>query len=91
MVKMQAHDTSRFVGLTDRGTIEVGMKADLNVIDFDHLRLLHPKMQRDLPAGGQRLMQRAEGYVATIASGVVIAEGGRLTGARPGRLVRAGH
>ena len=91
MIKMQAHDTARFVGLTDRGTVAVGQKADLNVIDFDRLRLTHPKMQRDLPAGGQRLMQRAVGYLATIASGVVIAENGALTGARPGRLVRSGR
>ncbi len=91
VVKMQAHDTARFVGLEDRGTVAVGQKADLNVIDFERLRLTHPKMQRDLPAGGRRLMQHAIGYLATIASGEVIAENGALTGARPGRLVRAGR
>ena len=87
---MQAHDTSRYMGLTDRGTVAVGQRADLNVIDFDNLRLRHPTMQRDLPAGGQRLMQRADGYVATLVKGEVIARNGELTGARPGHLVRAG-
>lgn len=90
LVKMQAHDTARFLGLRDRGAIAVGQRADLNVIDHGALRLLHPTMQRDLPAGGHRLMQRAEGYVATLVAGVPIARGGVLTGARPGRLVRAG-
>ncbi len=91
LVQMQSQDTSRFIGLTDRGTVAVGQKADLNVIDFDHLRLRRPSMLRDLPAGGQRLMQRAEGYVATLVSGQVVARNGQLTGARPGRLVRAGR
>lgn len=90
LVKLQAYDTARFVGLTDRGAIAPGQRADINVIDFDNLRLLHPQMQCDLPAGGQRLMQHAEGYLATFVRGEMIAEGGRLTGARPGRLVRAG-
>jgi N-acyl-D-aspartate/D-glutamate deacylase len=70
----------------------VQMQAyDLNVIDFSNLRLRRPTMQRDLPAGGQRLMQRADGYVATLVSGQVVARNGQLTGARPGRLVRAGR
>ncbi|HUH05523.1 MAG TPA: amidohydrolase family protein, partial [Kofleriaceae bacterium] len=90
VIKMQAHDTARFLGLADRGTIAPGQKADLNIIDFDHLELLHPTMQRDLPAGGQRLMQRARGYVATLVNGVTIAEQGTITEARPGRLVRLG-
>ena len=90
VVKMQAHDTARFIGLTDRGTLEVGMRADLNVIDLAQLRLLRPQMQRDLPAGGRRLVQRAEGYRATLVAGVPIAEDGVMTGARPGRLVRLG-
>ncbi|MCA9587180.1 MAG: amidohydrolase family protein [Myxococcales bacterium] len=90
VIQMQAHDTSRYMGLTDRGTVAVGQRADLNVIDFDNLRLRHPTMQRDLPAGGQRLMQRADGYVATLVKGEVIARNGELTGARPGHLVRAG-
>ncbi|HUS63275.1 MAG TPA: amidohydrolase family protein [Kofleriaceae bacterium] len=90
VVRMQAHDTARFVGLTDRGTLEPGMRADVNVVDLEHLALLRPALQRDLPAGGRRLVQRADGILATLAAGEVIAEAGALTGARPGRLVRAG-
>ena len=88
VVKMQARDTARFMGLADRGTIEPGMRADLNVVDLARLSLLRPVMQRDLPGGGRRLVQRAEGYLATLVTGEVIAENGTLTGARPGRLVR---
>jgi N-acyl-D-aspartate/D-glutamate deacylase len=90
IIQMQAADTARFLGLRDRGLLKPGLRADLNVIDFDNLELLHPKMLKDLPAGGQRLMQHANGYVATLVSGEVIARDGKLTGARPGRLVRAG-
>ena len=90
VVQMQARDTARFIGLRDRGTIEVGMRADLNVIELERLALLRPTMQRDLPAGGRRLVQRAEGYLATLVAGELIAEGGALTGARPGHLVRMG-
>ena len=90
VVQMQAHDTARFIGLTDRGTLEVGMRADVNIVDMSRLALLRPVMQRDLPAGGRRLVQRADGYIATLVAGVPIAENGELTGARPGRLVRMG-
>ncbi|HEY5948059.1 MAG TPA: amidohydrolase family protein [Kofleriaceae bacterium] len=90
VVQMQARDTARFIGLVDRGTIEIGMRADLNVVDVSRLALERPVMQRDLPAGGRRLVQRAVGYVATLVSGVPIAEQGALTGARPGKLVRMG-
>jgi N-acyl-D-aspartate/D-glutamate deacylase len=90
VVKMQAHDTARFIGLADRGTLEVGMRADLNLVDLARLALRRPVMQRDLPAGGRRLVQRADGYLATLVAGVPIAEGGTLTGERPGRLVRMG-
>ena len=88
VVAMQARDTARFVGLRDRGTIEPGMRADLNVVDLARLSLLRPVMQRDLPGGGRRLVQRAEGYLATLVAGETIAERGELTRARPGRLVR---
>jgi len=90
IIEMQAHDTSRFLGLNDRGLLAPGRRADINIIDFDNLQLLRPTMLKDLPAGGQRLMQYANGYVATLVNGEVIAKDGKLTGARPGRLVRAG-
>jgi N-acyl-D-aspartate/D-glutamate deacylase len=90
VVQMQTRDTARFIGLADRGTIEVGMRADLNIIDLSRLTLQRPVMQRDLPAGGRRLVQRADGFVATLVAGVPIAENGVLTGARPGKLVRMG-
>lgn len=91
LVKFQTHDTARFVGLRDRGTVEVGSRADLNVIDLPRLGLRAPEMLEDLPAGGRRLMQHAEGYRATLVHGRVVAREGVLTGARPGRLVRAGR
>ena len=91
VVQMMTHDTARFVGLADRGTVAVGQKADLNVIDHAALRLHPPHLVADLPAGGKRLLQFADGYRATLVSGQVIARDGQLTGARPGRLVRAGR
>jgi len=91
IVQMQASDTASFLGLADRGKLQPGLRADLNIIDFDRLELLPPEMLKDLPAGGQRLMQHARGYVATLVNGEVIAHDGKLTGARPGRLVRAGR
>jgi len=91
VVQMQAHDTARFIGLRDRGTVEVGMRADLNIVDLGRLALHRPVMQRDLPAGGRRLVQHADGYLATFVGGVAIAEHGKLTGAHPGQLVRMGR
>jgi N-acyl-D-aspartate/D-glutamate deacylase len=85
---MQTHDTARCVGLEDRGTLEVGMKADLNLIDFEKLQLGTPHIIFDLPAGGRRMFQDAQGYVATIVSGEVIMENGTYTGAVPGKLIR---
>jgi N-acyl-D-aspartate/D-glutamate deacylase len=79
---------ARVAGLADRGRIAVGYKADLNVIDHAALRLHKPVITYDLPAGGRRLDQTAEGYVATIVAGEVIAENGQPTDARPGKLVR---
>jgi N-acyl-D-amino-acid deacylase len=90
VVKMQTADTAEFVGMTDRGTIEVGRRADLNVIDLDRLELGFPHAVDDLPAGGRRLLQEATGYVATVVAGVVTRRDGADTGARPGRLVRSG-
>jgi N-acyl-D-aspartate/D-glutamate deacylase len=67
------------------------MKADINVIDHEHLTLHPPKMVYDLPAGGRRYVQYASGYVATILSGTVVRRNDGETGARPGRLVRSGR
>jgi N-acyl-D-aspartate/D-glutamate deacylase len=90
IIQMQAHDTARFLGLRDRGRLAPGLRADVNIIDFDKLELLPPTMLEDLPAGGKRLMQHARGYIATLVNGEVITTNGKLTGARPGRLVRSG-
>jgi N-acyl-D-amino-acid deacylase len=79
---------ARIAGLADRGRIAVGYKADLNLIDHAALQLHKPVITYDLPAGGRRLDQTAEGYVATIVSGEVIAENGVPTEARPGKLIR---
>jgi N-acyl-D-aspartate/D-glutamate deacylase len=89
VIKRQTSETADFFGFHDRGRLEVGKKADVNVIDMAALRLHHPEMIYDLPAGGRRLVQQVEGYDMTIVSGVPIFERGKETGARPGRLVRA--
>ncbi|MCP4468728.1 MAG: amidohydrolase family protein [Halieaceae bacterium] len=88
VVKMQTRDTARCVGLQDRGTLEVGMKADLNLIDFEQLQLEVPRIEFDLPAGGRRMFQGAVGYIATIVNGEIIMENGQYTGAVPGALIR---
>lgn len=79
------------IGLKDRGLIKPGYKADINVIDVDRLHLYAPHVSYDLPSGGRRLTQRADGYEATIVSGVVTYRNGRSTGSLPGRLVRGGR
>jgi N-acyl-D-aspartate/D-glutamate deacylase len=88
MIRSQTRDTAEAVGLYDRGVIAPGYLADLNVIDFDRLKLKVPHMLYDLPTGARRLMQDADGYVATIKSGRVIYREGRPTGTLPGRLIR---
>lgn len=88
VIQMMAADTSDFIGLRDRGRVLPGLRADLNVIDFDRLRLSRPHLVHDLPAGGKRLMQEAHGYRATFVAGQAIVENGKLTGARPGRVAR---
>ena len=88
VIKAHCHDTAHAVGLYDRGVIAAGYKADINVIDMEKLKLHKPEVHYDLPAGGRRLMQYADGYVATIVSGETIYRNGKATGARPGRLVR---
>ncbi len=87
-IRMQCRDTAESVGLFDRGRIAVGLRADLNVIDYDRLRLHAPEVAYDLPAGGRRLIQRADGYVATLVAGQVTYRDGEPTGALPGRLLR---
>ena len=88
-VRIQTSATADFLGFADRGVIAPGRKADINVIDFENLKLNYPHATDDLPAGGRRLLQGAEGYVATVVNGVVTRRNGVDTGARPGRLVRA--
>ena len=91
LVRKLTSDTARAYGLNDRGRLEPGLLADLNVIDFKALRLFRPEAIYDLPAGGRRLVQRAEGYRYTIKSGQVTFEDGQHTGALPGGLVRGGR
>jgi N-acyl-D-aspartate/D-glutamate deacylase len=88
VIKWLSHDTARAVELNDRGIVAQGFKADLNVLDLEGLHLHAPEVIRDLPTGGRRLMQRAQGYAATIVSGQVVYQDGKATGVLPGRLVR---
>jgi N-acyl-D-aspartate/D-glutamate deacylase len=88
IIRRQCRDTAAAVGLHDRGVIEPGRKADLNVIDFEGLRLHAPTMAFDLPAGGKRFLQRADGYLHTLVNGEETYASGEPTGALPGRLVR---
>ncbi len=87
-VRKQTHDTAELFGLGDRGTLEEGKRADINLIDHQRLTLRAPKMAYDLPAQGRRLLQDTEGYVATVVAGDVVRRNGKDTGARPGRLIR---
>lgn len=89
VVKGLSYDTAQAVGLTDRGLLKPGYKADINVIDYDRLRLHPPRVRYDLPAGGRRVVQDASGYTATIVSGVITRRDGQVTPSLPGRLVRA--
>jgi len=88
LVERQTRGTAAAVGLLDRGVLAPGYRADVNLIDLEGLRLHRPEIHHDLPAGGRRLLQRADGYVATVVAGTVIQEGGTPTGALPGHLVR---
>jgi N-acyl-D-aspartate/D-glutamate deacylase len=87
-VRKQTAETAALYGLSDRGQIAAGKRADINVIDFDRLALKSPYVAHDLPAGGQRILQGSEGYAATVVAGVVTRLDDQDTGARPGRLVR---
>jgi N-acyl-D-aspartate/D-glutamate deacylase len=87
-VQRHTSATARTVGLLDRGVLAPGYRADVNVIDFERLAARRPEMQHDLPAGGKRLVQGADGYVATLVAGEVTYENGETRGPLPGRLVR---
>ena len=89
-IQMLTADGADYLNLTDRGRLKVGLKADINVIDYDSLALGNPHMIRDLPAGGQRLIQPVSGFKATFVSGEQVIANDNVTDARPGRLVRAG-
>ena len=88
VVKKMTSDTARLYGLHDRGALRPGMKGDVNIIDLENLQLRVPELAHDLPADGRRLIQKADGFVATIVSGEVIMRDGEETGARPGQLIR---
>jgi N-acyl-D-aspartate/D-glutamate deacylase len=91
IVNKMTRDTAELYGLYDRGLIQPGFKADLNIIDYDNLKLRQPEMVYDLPGGGKRLVQGAEGYRATICSGEITYRDGVHTGRLPGRLIRGGQ
>ena len=88
LISMQTLETSRLLGITDRGVLKKGYKADINVIDFENLTLHEPEVLHDLPAGGRRLVQRASGYEYTIVSGQIAFKDGESTGVLNGRLIR---
>jgi N-acyl-D-aspartate/D-glutamate deacylase len=87
-IRMLTREPAEFYSLTDRGLLRPGLKADINLIDFDRLDVRLPRMVHDLPAGGRRFLQHADGYRATIVSGQIVQRDGDHTGALPGRLVR---
>ena len=87
-IKRQCRDTALLYGMDDRGLLAPGYLADLNVIDMDTLKLGKPWLAFDLPAGGKRLLQKAEGYVATVKSGQITFRNGQYLGTHPGRLIR---
>jgi len=85
VVNMLTQRNATHMGLTDRGVIAAGMKADINIVDLDRLALPMPEIVRDLPQGGRRMVQKSHGYVATLVSGIPVIEQGEITPARPGR------
>jgi len=87
-IKRITNDNARAIGLNDRGQLKPGFKADINVIDYDRLALGYPQVAYDLPSGGRRLIQKSDGFEATIVSGVPVYRNGESTGRYPGRLVR---
>jgi N-acyl-D-aspartate/D-glutamate deacylase len=91
LIHRQTRRNAELFGFNDRGLIAPGMRADINVIDFENLKLGTLELRRDLPSGGQRLMQGARGYLATLINGVMTRKNDVDTGERPGRLVRSSH
>ena len=91
IVHRQTRQTAEFYGLRDRGLIAPGMRADLNLIDYDSLAFGPARMAYDLPGGGRRLVQKAKGYIGTWVAGVRTVEHDEFTGELPGRLLRAGR
>ena len=91
MVRRLTSANAEAIGLYDRGRIAAGMRADINVVDYEALQLQVPEVCYDLPAGGKRLLQRSAGFDATIVAGVSTWRHGEATGALPGRLLRSGH
>jgi N-acyl-D-aspartate/D-glutamate deacylase len=91
LIKRQTSETADFFGLADRGRLQPGLRADVNVIDFKRLQMRKPELVHDMPANGRRFIQRVEGYETTIVAGTPIFERGEHTGALPGKLVRAGR
>ncbi|MEP6791697.1 MAG: amidohydrolase family protein [Ramlibacter sp.] len=87
-VEMMSRRNANYLGLHDRGTIAPGMRADINVVDPQRLAVGMPRLVNDLPAGGKRFVQKAEGYIGTWVNGRAVTRNGQLTEARPGRLVR---
>ena len=87
-IKRLTRDNAQAIGLNDRGVIRRDAKADINVIDYDRLKVHAPEVVYDLPSRGRRLIQRTDGYVATMVSGQIVTREGQATGSLPGRLVR---
>ena len=88
-IRLQTMDTAHLLGMKDRGVLAVGLRADINVIDHANLTLHKPHMIHDLPAGGRRLVQDADGYLATVKAGEIVVEHDEVTDARPGRTLKA--
>tara|TARA_X000000368_G_scaffold81884_1_gene61787 strand:- start:485 stop:2188 length:1704 start_codon:yes stop_codon:yes gene_type:complete len=89
LIRMQTYETSQLLGIKDRGLLVEGLKADINIIDFDNLTIHEPEIVNDLPAGGRRLVQKASGYSYTIVSGEIAFKDGEATGKLNGQLIRS--
>ncbi len=91
LVKRQTSETADFFGLSDRGRLAPGLRADVNLIDYERLQVQKPELVHDMPAQGRRFVQKVDGYKATLVAGTPIFERGEHTGALPGKLVRDGQ